>query len=152
MRTAPPLSLQPRSSRALIAAIAAGYGLTAALVASLSLPHALALVAFVAGAAARAMWRIAGPCAPARIVVGLDRCIALTARNGRTHRGTILADSYVTAGLTTIVWRPDGARFVRTLLVVSDMLCTDDLRRLRVVLRYGRSVAARLPASGVDAG
>src|SRR5512147_2026143 len=141
MRTAPPLSLQPRSSRALIAAIAAGYGLTAALVASLSLPRAtaLALVACVAGAAALAMWRIAGPCAPARLVVGLDRRIALTARNGRTHRGTLLADSYVTAGLTTIVWRPDGARLVRTLLVVSDTLCADDLRRLRVVLRYGRS-------------
>ena len=41
--------------------------------------------------------------------------------------------------LTTIVWRPDGARCVRRArsCVLPDMLPADDFRRLRVMLRYG---------------
>jgi hypothetical protein len=44
-----------------------------------------------------------------------------------------------TAALTSIVWRPDGARWSRSILVLPDMLPPDDFRRLRVMLRYARS-------------
>ncbi len=38
-----------------------------------------------------------------------------------------------------VVWRPDGARWSRTVLIVPDMLPAEDFRRLRVMLRYARS-------------
>lgn len=66
-----------------------------------------------------------------------------TACAGRVHR-----DSYVGARLSTIVWRPYGRWRARTILLLPDMLPADDFRRLRVLLRYGRSdVAQGDPAS-----
>ena len=65
------------------------------------------------------------------------------ARAGRVHR-----DSYVGARLSTIVWRPFGGWRLRTILLLPDMLPAGDFRRLRVLLRYGRSdVAQGAPAS-----
>jgi len=50
--------------------------------------------------------------------------------------------------MTSIVWRPDGARWSRAILVVPDMLPADEFRRLRVMLRYARSGRAQdAPAS-----
>jgi hypothetical protein len=154
MKPAPPLSVEPRRSRVLIATIVLGHAATLALVSSLSLPRwmMLGLIAGIVAAAAVAVWKIVGPAAPARLAVGLDRRVAVTAHDGRTRRGDILADSYVGAHCTTIVWRPDGARCACTLLVATDSLPADDRRRLRVALRYGRAVAREPPASGVDAG
>ncbi len=57
---------------------------------------------------------------------------------GRVHR-----DSYVGARLSTIVWRPFGRWRVRTILILPDMLPAADFRRLRVLLRYGRSDVAQ---------
>jgi toxin CptA len=57
---------------------------------------------------------------------------------GRVHR-----DSYVGARLSTIVWRPFGRWRVRTILILPDMLPAADFRRLRVLLRYGRSAVAQ---------
>jgi hypothetical protein len=66
-----------------------------------------------------------------------------TARAGRVHR-----DSYVGARLTTIVWRPYGRWRTRAIVLLPDMLPPDAFRRLRVLLRYGRSdVAHGAPAS-----
>ncbi|MGE5169573.1 MAG: hypothetical protein ACM3JC_04280 [Rudaea sp.] len=66
-----------------------------------------------------------------------------TACAGRVHR-----DSYVGARLTTIVWRPFGRWRLRTIVLLPDMLPADGFRRLRVLLRYGRSdVAHGAPAS-----
>lgn len=66
-----------------------------------------------------------------------------TACAGRVHR-----DSYVGARLSTIVWRPFGRWRLRTILLLPDMLPSTDFRRLRVLLRYGRSdVAHGRPAS-----
>lgn len=57
-----------------------------------------------------------------------------TASAGRVHR-----DTYVGARLSTIVWRPFGRLRLRTLLLLPDMLPADDFRRVRILLRYGRS-------------
>ena len=59
--------------------------------------------------------------------------------DGRLVAGHVRAATYVGAWVTTIVWRPDGWRWSRTILVLPDMLPAEDFRRLRVMLRYARS-------------
>ena len=59
-----------------------------------------------------------------------------TACAGRVHR-----DTYVGARLSTLVWRPFGRWRSRAILLLPDMLPANDFRRLRVLLRYGRSDA-----------
>ena len=44
--------------------------------------------------------------------------------------------SFVAPWLTIVRWRPEGARFDRTFLVVPGMLEREDFRRLRVLLRW----------------
>jgi hypothetical protein len=73
------------------------------------------------------------------VVVAGDRSVCA----GRVHR-----DSYVGPRLCTLVWRPFGRRRARSILVLPDMLPAEDFRRLRVLMRYGRSdVAHGAPAS-----
>jgi hypothetical protein len=59
--------------------------------------------------------------------------------DGRLAAGHVRASTYVGAWVTTIVWRPDGWRWSRAILVLPDMLPAEDFRRLRVMLRYARS-------------
>jgi toxin CptA len=76
--------------------------------------------------------------------------LTLVARmgNGRLRAGHVLASTYVGAWLTTIVWRPDGRRTSRTVLILPDMLSPDDFRQLRVMLRYARNAEVQgAPAS-----
>jgi hypothetical protein len=68
--------------------------------------------------------------------------------DGRLVAGHVRASTYVGAWITTIVWRPDGWRMSRTILVLPDMLPSEDFRRLRVMLRYARSGEVQdVPAS-----
>ena len=68
--------------------------------------------------------------------------------DGRLVAGHVRAATYVGAWITTIVWRPDGWRWSRAILVLPDMLPAEDFRRLRVMLRYARSGDAQeAPAS-----
>ena len=68
--------------------------------------------------------------------------------DGRLVAGHVRAATYVGAWITTIVWRPDGWRLSRAILVLPDMLPAEDFRRLRVMLRYARSGDAQeAPAS-----
>jgi hypothetical protein len=154
MKPPPPLDLAPRRSRRVAALIVTAYGATALLLIALPLPPAVR-VAGAAGIVVAGAWALrqaVGRRAPARLVVGIDRRIAVTTRDGRTGAGDILADSCVGQRLTTIVWRPDGARRARTLVVVADSFAADDFRRLRVALRYGRAAGAGPETSAVDAG
>jgi len=120
-------------------ALVAAYAATASLLLALPLPLEARMGGGigVALAGALALRSVVGVAAAARLVVGLDRRIAVTRRDGRTAAGTVLGDSCVGARLTTIVWRPDGARLARALIVVPDVMPAEDFRRLRVVLRYG---------------
>ncbi len=68
-----------------------------------------------------------------------DLQIAVTTGDGACERGRVRPDSYVGARITTIVWKPDRARLSRAILLLPDMLPPDDFRRLRILLRYGRS-------------
>lgn len=149
MRVPPRLRFEPRPSRLLRGAIAAGALATATLAAALPVPWStrLALVLVVALVALRAARRTLGSGLPVIVHVGLDRRLAVTMRDGRTYAGTLSGATYVGYRVAAIVWRPDrGQRQVpartRTLLVVADMLPVDVFRQLRVQLRYGRARGA----------
>jgi hypothetical protein len=121
---------------------AISFGLLAALPLEWTvwLPCAVAVVAvFVRG-----LWRCTGRGVPALIHVGHDRRITVTDYEGRSHAGSILDDTFVGAWLTTIVWRSDGLPWWRpasAIVVLPDMLPGEEMRRLRVALRYGRPAA-----------
>ena len=154
MKPPPRLALFPRPSRLGVALVLSTHAATAALAVWLPLPLAarLAALAAIVLAGACSVRKVAGPGRPRSIRIGIDRRIAVITRGGREANGEILDDCYVGPRLATIVWRPDGARRARTLLVLSDTLAADDFRRLRVALRYSRAAAAADGDSEVEAG
>ncbi|HQR12177.1 MAG TPA: hypothetical protein PLW68_12700 [Casimicrobiaceae bacterium] len=80
--------------------------------------------------------------------VAPDLVLVACMGDGRLVAGHVCAATYVGPLLTTIVWRPDGCRRSRTILVLPDMLDAEDFRRLRVMLRYARSAEVHeAPAS-----
>ncbi|HEX8741342.1 MAG TPA: protein YgfX [Casimicrobiaceae bacterium] len=87
-----------------------------------------------------------------RAVRGVEITAGLRLRasygDGTVRIGRLDQSTCVTPRITTIVWRPDGCRFARAVLILPDMLPSEDFRRLRVTLRYGRSDATQgAPAS-----
>lgn len=80
-----------------------------------------------------------GPRAVRRLELRGDLTLVVVTGNGTAYAGRVHRDSYVGARLSTIVWRPYGRWRRRAILLLPDMLPTDDFRRLRVLLRYGRS-------------
>jgi hypothetical protein len=135
---------------ALIALLALG---TCAVVATLPFePPALALACF-----AVVVWAIdriyvialrQGPRAVRHFELRGDLTVVVVTGDGSACAGRVHRDSYVGARLTTLVWRPFGRRRARMILLLPDMLPAQDFRRLRVLMRYGRSDAAQgSPAS-----
>ena len=130
-----------RSAFALISVLGA---FACAVVATLPIDavlQGLAMLAIVVWAGDRihvvAMRR--GPRAVRCVELRADLKLSVAAGDGSCRRGRVRADSCVGARITTIVWKPDRARFARAILLLPDMLPADDFRRLRVLLRYGRS-------------
>jgi len=77
-----------------------------------------------------------------------DLVLVVHRGDGRLVGGHVRRSTYVGAGVTSIVWRADGAFWSRALLIVPDMLPAEDFRRLRVMLRYARSAVVQgMPAS-----
>ena len=81
----------------------------------------------------------ATPDAIVQLRLAPDLLIVVTRGDGRLVGGHVRSSTCVSAAMTSIVWRPDGARWSRAILVVPDMLPADEFRRLRVMLRYARS-------------
>jgi len=111
---------------------------------------AFAVVAIVAWAAdrVRVVALRVGPRAVTSFELRGDLTVIVVNGEGHACAGRVQRDSYVGARLSTIVWRPFGRRRLRTILILPDMLSAADFRRLRVLLRYGRSdVAQGAPAS-----
>jgi hypothetical protein len=112
--------------------------------------QAALVVALVAWAAASfhvvALHR--GRRAVTEIRVAPDLMLVACMGDGHLAAGHIRAATCVGPWMTTIVWRPDGQRVSRTILVLPDMLPTEDFRQLRVMLRYARSAEVQdVPAS-----
>jgi len=92
----------------------------------------VALAALVAAHGARALERLA--CVRA-VHVHLDGHVRIESRDAPAREGTLAAGGFVAPWLVCVRWRPRGARFDRTVLVLPDMLSPDAFRRLRIVLR-----------------
>lgn len=89
-----------------------------------------------------------GPRAVRQFELRGDLTVVVVMGDGNACAGRVHRDSYVGARLSTLVWRPFGRWRSRTILLLPDMLPADDFRRLRVLMRYGRSdVAHGAPAN-----
>jgi hypothetical protein len=89
-----------------------------------------------------------GPRATCALWLTGDHLLVVRRGSGALLAGHVRSATYVGARMTSIVWRPDGARCSRAEWILPDMLPADDFRRLRVLLRYGRSDDAQgAPAS-----
>jgi hypothetical protein len=137
----------------------AGAGIGILAVATIALIFVLPLqpvpqMAAVAALVAWAAWSFhvdalhRGRFAVTEVRLAPDLILVACMGDGRLVAGHVRAATYVGAWVTTIVWRPDGWRWSRAILVLPDMLPTEDFRRLRVMLRYARSGDAQeAPAS-----
>jgi len=126
----------------------AGIGVLAAATVALTigLPlQPLLQMALIAGVVAWAGWSFhvdalrRGRFAVTEVRLAPDLVLVACMGDGRLVAGHVRASTYVGAWVTTIVWRPDGWRWSRAILVLPDMLRPEDFRRLRVMLRYARS-------------
>lgn len=153
MRWPPPVrvSLAPSiAASLLIASLACATCVLVAMLPLASLATAVAIAAIAAWAVDRIC--VIGLRRGRRAVRGLelrgDLTLVVRSGDGSVCAGRVHRDSYVGARLSTIVWRPFGRVRVRTILLLPDMLPARDFRRLRVLLRYGRSdVVQGEPAS-----
>jgi hypothetical protein len=112
---------------------------SAVLVAALSLPWWVRAL-LIALCAAQCAWslsvRYRG--APQRVVVGIDRRVSFTDCHGAMREARVLDATYVGSCFVSLVSRADGERRSRAWLVAPDALSSEERRRLRVFLRYGR--------------
>jgi len=70
----------------------------------------------------------------------LDRWGALTVRcGGLVRSGIVQPRCFVAPWLTLVRWRPEGAWFDRTFVVLPDMADADAFRRMRVLLKWGEA-------------
>ena len=142
MKSPDPLKVELGRSRLAAAFVFVSHIATASLLAFAPVDAMLRAGAVIAiGAHALRAMQIWALQSAARAVVGVelsgDRRAVLIERCGRRCEGQVRAESYVGERLTTLVMRPDGARVSRAVAILPDMLPEEDLRRLRVLLRYG---------------
>lgn len=153
MRLPPAVIVNFAPSRTL--GVAIGLATVATMLVLLALPFPawiqVAVVTILLGWAWRSFRRHAlrrGASACTGIRLAPNRLVAVRTGDGRLTAGHVRSSTYVSARLTTLVWRADGERWSRSVLIVADMLPAEDFRRLRVMLRYARSGdVAAAPAS-----
>jgi hypothetical protein len=153
MRWPPPVrvSLAPSiTASMLIALLALSTGAVVSTLPFESAAIGLALIAITVWAIDR-IFVVAlrqGPRAVRLFELRGDLTLVVVSGDGTVCAGRVHRDSYVGARLSTLVWRPYGRWRSRAILLLPDMLPAGDFRRLRVLLRYGRSeVAQGEPAS-----
>ena len=149
----PPVRVVFATSRTALALIATLGFATCAVIATLPIEPAaigLATIGVVTWAIDR-IYVVAlrqGPRAVRELELRGDLTVVVVNGEGAPCAGRVRNQSYVGARVTTLVWRPFGRWRSRTILVFPDMLPAQDFRRLRVLLRYGRSdVTHGRPAS-----
>jgi hypothetical protein len=74
---------------------------------------------------------------PRELVLRHPRAMEMFDDAGRLSSGELRDGSFVAPWLTILRWRPSGALFDRTIVILPDMLGRESFRRLRVVLRWG---------------
>ncbi|MEO8508006.1 MAG: protein YgfX [Betaproteobacteria bacterium] len=148
MRLPPSVHVVLGPSRLVGAAIGVAALATLAIVLALPLPawQQSALFVLVAGWALLVFRAVAlrrGAFAVTELRLAPDLVLVVHMGDGRLVAGHVRSATYVGAWVTGVVWRPDGARWSRAVLIVPDMLPAEDFRRLRVMLRYARSEEAQ---------
>jgi hypothetical protein len=138
----PALEIGLRRSRWAAAIVAAAaIACVAVAIATGGPPAARVLAAtWAACLALEAIHRIAlhrGGAGATRIVLRMPRDIEVESGTGAWRAGSIADGCFVAPWLTIVRWRPAGARFDRTIVVLPDMIGADEFRRLRVMLRWG---------------
>lgn len=134
--------IAPGPSRQAFAWIAlVGSVALAAALASGAHPLAKAGVACALGwACVRALrrhaWRV-GPAAVHEFATGLDGRIEVRWGAGPPVAGRLARGSFVAPRLVVVYWVPEGARLSRPIVLLPDMAGEQELRRLRVLLRWG---------------
>ena len=69
------------------------------------------------------------------------RAIAVLGPGGEWRSGTVRDGSFVAPWLAIVRWRPEGARFDRTLPILPDMVSPESMRRIRIILRWAQAVS-----------
>jgi len=75
-----------------------------------------------------------------RFDIDLSGRIDVAFATGTTCSGRVVPGSFVAPWLVVLYWKPDGARLARSIVLLPDMAGEQDLRRLRVLLRWGFTV------------
>jgi toxin CptA len=120
-------------SARLAAFIVLAAAATSCLMLAMPLPRGLTLV-LLTWCAAAAMHALAGNRA-CEVRVSRGTSIMVGGRVGHVEQG-----SFVAPWLTIVRWRPLGARFTRTLVVLPDRVDAESFRALRVILRWAPPV------------
>jgi hypothetical protein len=114
----------------LLLAVAATVGLVLATPMATLLKASL--IAYAAATAARACRALL---APRALRIDHERRIEVGS-GSRWLAGTVCDGSFVMPWLTIVRWRESGARFDRTLLLLPGMATADEMRKIRVILRW----------------
>jgi toxin CptA len=77
-----------------------------------------------------------GPGSLRRLAVDLAGGVEIDHRDGSQARGTLLDGCFVAPWLVIVRWRPEGRRIARNLFIAPDAAGGDELRRLRILLRW----------------
>ena len=116
----------------LLAATAATLLLVLALPLSGALRAAVAMYLLASAArACRALTAVTG------LHLAVGRGVKVRDAGGSWVAGEVRDGGLAMAALTVLRWRPEGARWDRTVLLLPGMASPDALRRLRVILRLG---------------
>ena len=139
------LRIDLRSSRllSLVLVLAHGLAVYAVWISLSGLPRALAAVAVLASLAAtlaHALLRTPG--SPVSLELTEDGRLSWRDRRGAWHEGTLGVSHFVSPFLVVVELRP-GVRGVKRLVLLADSAPRDELRRLRVRLRWGRQQSVR---------
>ena len=112
---------------------AAACGVVLAVWLPVSWPLRAALLFYVLATSARACVELVRPRA---VRLRLERRIDVLEAQGWIA-GEVRDGSFVMPWLTIVRWRPAGARLDRSLLLLPGMAPADEMRKIRVILRWG---------------
>ncbi len=129
------MALKPSVRARLLVALQGGTTMALVAFTPVGGPAQLALAVFVATLWAWA-WRRLTRQAPRRLRLDRSRAIQVEDAQGRMRSGLVRDGSFVAPWLTIVRWRPEGAWFDRTVLVLPDALDGNTFRALRVLLRW----------------
>ena len=139
MQPARVIVLRPSPTLALLIALVHGGALACLPPAALAVWIKLALAAALGASLLLSLRRMAllrAPNAIVELVLGSDGTLEFVQENGQGGHAAVLADSTVHALMTVVRLQPEGERWARSVVVLPDSTDAEQLRRLRIWLRW----------------